>query len=859
MMLLESILQDLRYGVRMLFRNGRSTVVTVGALSIGIGLNTAVFTAYKATLGRPLDARDSDEMVNIALVRESGAMVSSFSYPDYEMYRDSVGSFSGLIAFNAMSVTLSDAGGRISERASRAESGLGRLGVLPSGAGNAEIVTVYLVSENYFEVLGVPALRGRTFESISPSEMEATPPVLISENYWQRRFAGDPAVLGKTIRLNNLAVTVVGITPRDFVGTSIGAPPFWGPLSIAPLLNNNDQWLRDRESPHYGLRGRLAPGVSIAQAQAEMSAIADHVRTLHDPDSDWAKPASIHVWPGSFFPFPVERYGALKWTVVLIVIAAGMVLAVACANVGSLQLARAQSRRHELLTRSSLGASRLRIIRQLVTETALVGLLAGAFALLWSWGMLKVLATLFAESFPLDAPSIVFDVTPDLEVFAYVLAVSLVAGMLSGLAPAMEGSRFSLSSSGRASTPSARSRRLQDLLVTTQVALSLVLLITAGMLIRSSMDTLLAPTGYDTENVIAVELEYPGASEYTAARKLALLQEIRASLAALPGVTAITSAQAPGVRRFKTGAIALDEGGNPERNSQTLLPYTYVQGNYFQAVGIPLPLGRGFSSGSGEAELSVIVSESAAKYLWPEQSPIGRNLRLGVVDEQSHPAGELVATGAVYEVVGVVRDRRIVALDAPDSRELYLPLAADQFLGRPMLVRTESDPTQATRSIHEVISSSAPGMTAASATLEDMLRQSPLFVMLSMAAAVALAVGSCGLLLTLMGIYGTVNYIVVLRTREVGIRMAIGAQKHNILGLILRESSRPVLVGLFAGMLIAAGTSHLVRRLFYGLIALDSLALAGVSVSFLAIALLAAYPPARRAMRVDPMVALRYE
>jgi putative ABC transport system permease protein len=494
-----------------------------------------------------------------------------------------------------------------------------------------------------------------------------------------------------------------------------------------------------------------------------------------------------------------------------------------------------------------------------VTETALVGLLAGAFALLWSWGMLKALATLFAESFPLDAPSIVFEVAPNLEIFAYVLGVSLVAGMLSGLAPAMEGSRLSLSSSGRASTSSARGRRLQDLLVTAQVALSLVLLITAGMLIRSSTDTLWAPTGYDTENVIAVELEYPEASEYTAARKIALLQEIRASLAALPGVAAITSAQAPGVGRFKTGAIALDEAGSPERNAQTLLPYTYVQGNYFQILGIPLVLGSGLPTNSEEAELSVILSESAAKYLWPNQSPIGRSLRLGVTDEQSHPARELVATGPEYQIVGVARDKRIVALDALDSRELYLPLPEERLTGRPMLIRSESDPIQVTKAIHEVISSVDPGMTANSASLEEMLRQSPLFVMLSMAAGVALAVGFCGLLLTVMGIYGTVSYIVVLRTREVGIRMAIGAQKHNILGLILSESARPVLVGLCVGVSLAMGTSYVVRRVFYGLIAFDGLALAGVSLLFLAVALLAAYPPARRAMAVDPMVALRYE
>ncbi|MDQ2712205.1 MAG: ABC transporter permease [Acidobacteriota bacterium] len=378
MILPGTVVQDLRYAVRMLKRNAGFTAAAVLALALGIGVNTAVFTAYKAMVARSLDARDPGEMVNFALIRGSGPADFTFSYPDYEAYRDSAHSFSGLIAFNPEHMRLSDAGGIVSQRASAAGSVVGRLGLLPSGTSNAEFAFVFVVSENYFKVLGVAALRGRSFESIGIPELVASPSVLISENYWQKRFAGDPAVLGKTIRLNGAALTVVGITPHDFVGTSVAAPDFWLPLSLEPLVHADDHWLRDRENQRYRLFGRLASSARIAQAQAEMALLADRLRSLHDPHADSAKAATALVWPGSPFPLPLKAYPGLKLAILLIMGAVGMVLVVACSNVASLQLARARSRQNELHTRLSLGASRLRIIRQLLTESALIGWLASA-------------------------------------------------------------------------------------------------------------------------------------------------------------------------------------------------------------------------------------------------------------------------------------------------------------------------------------------------------------------------------------------------------------------------------------------------------------------------------------------------
>lgn len=858
---IESLFQDLRYAVRMLRKSPAFTLAAIFALMLGIGVNTAVFTAYKAMVARPLDARDPGEMVNLALIRDSGAANFQFSYPDYEAYRDSLHSFNGLIAFSPEHMRLSNPGGIANQRSSEAVSALGRLGLGFSPARNnyVELASVFVVSENYFKVLGVAPLRGRTFDSMAIPDLLASPSVLISENCWQKRFARDPAALGKIIHLNGTAFTVVGITPHDFVGTGVAVPDFWLPLRLDPLVHPQSNRLHDRENLCCRLFGRLAPGVSISQAQSEMTILANHLRTLHDPHSDSANLATVLVWPGSPFPLPLKLYPGLTLTILLIMVAAGMVLVVACANVGSLQLARARSRQSELHMRLSLGASRLRVIRQLLTESALLGLLAGIAALLFTSALLKISVTLAAEDLPSESGTLIFDVTPDLGIFIYVFAISLIAGIFFGLAPAIESSRAALSSAVRGSTSLLRSRRLQDFLIATQVALSLVLLIAGSMLIRSSINSLKMKTGYDSKHVIDLDFQFPEASKYTSSRKVALVRELRARLAAVPGVAAITSAQPPDQIGFRTAAASLDEEKSSARNAQSLLHYTYVQANYFQTLGIPLFLGRSFQSRAGQPEQSVILSESAAKQLWSGQNPIGRNLRLGATDERFHNQSDLVADGPAYQVIGVARDTRGVEFDGSDSKKIYLPLPDDRLPSYPLFIRSQADAAQIIRAINPVISSIDPDLMAASSTLEERLRQSGPFIASRLAAAVASIVGLLGLLLASMGIYGTVSHIVVLRTREIGIRMAVGAQKRDVLGLVLREITRPVLAGLAAGMLGAVGTSYLLHSVLYGINTVDGVSFAGMSLLFLVIALLAAYPPSRRAMRVDPMVALRYE
>src|SRR5882724_3890297 len=459
-------------------------------------------------------------------------------------------------------------------------------------------------------------------------------------------------------------------------------------------------------------------------------------------------------------------------------------------------MARARSRQNELRTRLSLGASRLRIIRQLLTESALLGLVAGILALMFTWALLIVSVTLASDAFPADEGTLIFNVTPDLEIFGYVFAISLVAGILFGLTPALESSRSTLSSSERGSTSPVRSRRIQDFLIAAQVALSLVLMIAGSMLIRSSINSLKTETGYDTKHVVDLDLQFPEAPKYTAARKLALVYELRTRLAALPGVAAITSARPPGDNFFQTAAATLDEEKSSAQNVQ-LIHYTYIQPNYFQTLGIPMLLGRVLQSQAGQPEHSIIVSQSAAKQLWPGRNPIGRSLRLGATDELFHDRTELRADGSAYQVVGIARDTRGADFNGSDSRQLYLPLPEDRLQTHAILIRTRTDPAQVVRAIDPVISSIDPDVVATSSSLEEMLRQSPLFLASSLSAVIASTIGLIGLLLALMGIYGTVSYIVILRTREIGIRMAVGAQRRDILGLIMRESTRPVITGLF--------------------------------------------------------------
>lgn len=855
-----SIWQDVRYGVRMLAKYPGFTAIAVFALALGIGVNTATFTAYKALVARTVDARDPARMVNVSLIHQSGDMDPMFSYPDYIAYRDHAKSFDGVIAASGEKMILSGAGGAVMETHSAFGSIANKLGfVIPSlSTSNAEYANTAVVSENYFSVLGVAALRGRLFQPQDASGAAASPSVLISENYWKRRFAADPSILGRSLHLDGAAVTIIGITPHDFAGTQVVTPDFWVPLSLEPLLHPGSTLLRNREDRCCRLLARLAPGVTILQAQSEVALLADHLRTLHDPHSEASKPNTVDVWPGS--PFGRKPDAGLRFAILLIMIAVGMVLVIACANVASLQLARAASRQSELSMRLSLGASRRRIIRQLLTESVLLGLLSGTVALLFTWGLLHVVVTKVSEGLSPEWGSLVLRVTPDVQIFAYVFFISLLAGIFFGLAPALESSRSALQSSLKANkeTSPSRSHWQRDLLIAAQVAVCLVLMIAGSLLIRGSIHAVHMETGYDGKHVINVEIDFPEGTKYNPDRELALLREIRTRVAALPGVASTTVGRAPDGGGVRTAAVSFPGDVSTIGSPQHFAFYTYALPNYFQTLGIPLLSGRTFA-GSGETpEPSAVLSESQAAQLWPGQNPIGRKFTLDTTN-QFHSKSELLPDHITYQVVGVVRDTRGVQLDNSDIAQIYLPLPEGHLREQTLLVRTQSDPAMVMDSIGAQISSIDPNLVVYTSTLDEMLRETGPFVVSRCAAAFASVVGILGLLLASMGIYGTVSYVVTTRTREIGIRMALGAGKRSVLVLILRESTHPVLAGVGVGFVLAVGASYLLRTLLYGLGAVDAISFFGVSGLFLAIALFAAYLPSRSALRVDPVIALRYE
>jgi putative ABC transport system permease protein len=495
----------------------------------------------------------------------------------------------------------------------------------------------------------------------------------------------------------------------------------------------------------------------------------------------------------------------------------------------------------------------------LLTESAVLGVLAGAFGLVITWWVLRILVVQISAALPIEWGSLALHVEPDIHVFAYVFAISLLAGVLFGLAPALESSRPNLWAAIKGEGAKFGFRlgytRLRDVLVSIQACVCLFLLVAAGLLIRGSMRLLAISPGYEIKHVVGLDINFAESVGYTPQKEEAELRQLRDSVGRLPGVTSVTAGGPTGGLRIAN--IALDDTKTVSEVPARTLYYSFVAPNYFQSLSVPITLGRGFSRQQTSPPAEVILSESAANRLWPGKNPIGRKMTLDVKG-QYHGRDELIPRNAPYEVVGIAKDTRPV-LPWVDSSSAYLPLPLDRWSGQPFLVQTRIGPKEVMAYIGRQVNSVDPNLVVYAATLEDLLTAAPSFVLSRLSAIFATIVGMLGLVLASVGVYGSVSYAVVRRTREMGIRMALGAKRHEVLSLILRESTRPVLVGLMAGFLAAAGASHLLRGLLFGLSTLDPVSFLGVSALFLLIALFAACIPAKRATRVDPMVALRYE
>ncbi len=848
---LETLLQDLRYGVRMLVNHPSFTLIAVLTLAVGIGVNTAIFTAFNAIALRPLDVPDPRRVVDFG---RSGRN-DGFSFPDYQHLRDHSHAFSGLMAWTSSNYLMRGVPAfKPKQQGSGIADAVGLNFGQPIMGKDAEPVFGVLVSGNFFRVLGVAPVVGRDFVAGEDDKPGAPPVLLLSENFWERRFGRDPAAIGRTIILNDVAFTVIGISPWDFAGTMPLVPSFWAPIEQNDRLRPGGDSLHDPSQ----IYGRLAKGVTLAQAQAEADALYQGLENEHRDPNAHQKDRPDHIVLRVASPFGNTE--GLNQPVVLILAAVSMVLLIACANVASLLLARAAARQKEIAIRLAIGASRGRLVRQLMTESALISILAGASGLALAWWVLHLLMVEISDSISGLWVRVALHLAPDHRVFAYMLLVSIAAAIGFGLAPALQVSKPALTSALKeeaASFGGLRKSRLRDVLVCVQVALSLILLIGAGLLARGSQRVFGIDLGFDYRRLVTFHVV--GRENRDAATARAMQRRIIDRIEAIAGVQAVgVTSHAPLIGAGWKILIGLD--GRPiDAQHAPEANYTLVTPNYFETLGVPIVRGRNFTSqeardGHDVDGAPVIISARTAQSFWPGQNPIGRRISFEV---PASSFGDRWVRSRSSVVIGVVKDVRTVNLQEEDDTCLYIPVTRD-YAGS-VLVRTAGDPRPVVAALLRELPETDPNLEGDIFDFRSGLSLQPSFFFSRVAAVMATLIGFLGLVMASVGIYGMVSFAVTQRTHEVGIRMALGARREDVLTLVLGQSMRPVLIGIAVGIAAAAGAARVLVSLLFGLSTFDPPTFLVVSTILAAVALLAGYIPARRAMKVDPMVALRYE
>jgi predicted permease len=858
-----SLLQDLRFGLRMMRKNLGFTAAAVLALALGIGVNTTVFTAFDALTMRPRAVKDPDHLVGIQRTKD-GESVNAFSYPDYIYYRDHSKTVSDLAMFGfGMGVTTSDLPAASPDDMPRMASAIGfHLPQLLQGGGRP--LMCFYVSDNYFQLLGAHPAAGRLFlpEDDQPG---ARPVVVLSGNFWRSQFHSRPDVIGSTIHLNRVPFTIVGVTPVDYLGTLPMVPVLWAPIAVRPLLGSGTRESLENRSERAGIvYGHLKEGVSLPDAEVELNVLASQLRAAF-PEIE--RNAGVRVVSEREF----AHMDSDGWPIVVSAMGAvALLLLIACANVASLLLARAATRRREIGVRLSLGATRRRLLQQLLIESSLTALFAGAVGLpLASWG-LHLLVAEISSSLPSYWGSIALQATPDIRVFAYTVLVSLVTGVTFGLTPALQTLRTDVNSAlkdtGSMLGEKLSKSRLRNILIVAQVAACFVLLINSALLLRGSQRALQIQPGFDSKHVVFLEMYTPGLSGYKEEELLRLYWHLRTELGGVAGVTSVTLAsRAPFAGGDRFVPVGTATGQQPPVNDagedkRPTVAYSYVQPNYFETLGIPIARGRSFTPQETEGEAPVvIVSEAMARRFWPGQDPIGKRLAIGSAHGKPPYPGETAPFFPESEVIGVAQDVRNLTLRKVDDSYLYLPLSQSSRLIGLILLRTRGNSSSLLTLLGGAVRHVDANLPVLAAPLDWAVSFDPYFVISRVGGILSSIVGALGLFLASLGVYGMVGYCVVERTHEIGIRMALGARSAQVLRLVLRESTRPMLYGTAIGIALSAAISRLLSAMLFGLNPMDVISFAGVSVLLIVVALVATWLPARRAMRVDPMVALRYE
>jgi len=812
----ETSWQDLRYGARMLRKNPGSTAAVVIALALGIGLNTTVFTFVDALLLRPpAGVKAPDRLLEVWIhnPRSSGAEgYLPLTYPDYLYYRDHNQSFGGMLAFDG-----------------DPES------VIWNKSGEGQVVMGQLVSGNFFSLLGVNAVLGRTISAEDDRTTNSQPVVVLGHAFWQQSFGSDPMIVGKALMLNGVNYNVIGVAPASFAGLLVGIEPdFWAPTTMVEQITRDKGRLSNWHGHWLIAIGRLKPEASISGARAEVS-VLEHQIELDHPDLKRNLDAS--VFPETLIPGPYRIYVSAFTALLMAVF--GLVLLIACANVASFLLARATGRTREMAVRSALGAGRGRLIRQMLVESTLLASLAGLAGLILAYWTAPLLLALKPASLP-----ITLRLPVDWRVLVFTMVVSLICAVAFGLTPALRSARVQVASNLKDETQPAgyRKSRLRSMLMTAQIATCAVLLVGASLCVRSLQNASSIDPGFNTQHVIAATLD-PARLGYSEVQVRGFYEQLSQHVRALPGITAASFVNhlPLGPAREQT---AVTDVMSPEPNKKDAVPIDVlrVAPGYFQAMGIPLLRGRDFASEGEERSGVTIINEALAKRLWKNQDPLGRRIRF---------PEEKLGT----EIIGVVKTGKYRTLGEDPIPVAYLPQLPPR---RTLVVRTSGDPVALLDPIRREIHAVDPHIAATDLETMQQYMTLPLFP----ARTTGLLLGVSGFLalaLTSIGLFGVISYIVSQRTHEIGVRMALGARQGDVLRLVVRHGFFLTVIGLVVGLGISFGAAQLLSSLLYGIGPTDLTTFIGVALLMCVVAVLACYIPACRAMRVDPLVALRYQ
>ena len=818
--------QDLRHGLRILRRGPLFTLTAALSLAIGIGANTTIVTLATALFFRPpTGVTDSARVVDIGSNRGPGGFGPS-SYPNYLDVRQRTTTLASAYAYSRFPQPMSLAS---------TENGI-----------RADRVFGTVVTTNYFTALGVAPVAGRLFDVSDSQQPGASPIAVLSHGFWTRRFNRDTSIVGRTLTLNGARFTIVGVASAGFRGTGIRASDVWVPMGMAGTITTRGMAaFTDRAAAWLLMGGRLTPNVLIAQAAAEMEVIGQTLAREYPTEN---RDTTLRLLASS--PAPGSN-GPLVAFLTLLTLIVSLVLAVACANVAGVLLARATARRQEIAVRLTLGAGRGRVVRQLLTETLLLFAFGGTAGLWLAHGATSLLSSyLLASSFALDVPLVV-----DAHVLVFTTALTLVAALVSGLAPALQGSGADVATALKDNAQAPAHLRLRHLFLGAQVSLSLLLVVLAGLCGRALQRAGSVDPGFDPHGVELASIDLSG---YTGATGPRFARELVDRVRRLPGVTdASVAAVLPG--GFETRRQGLAVPGVSPPNGQRFfgVDWNIIEPDYFSTLRIPLLAGRDFRAGDYQGAPPVaIVSEGAAAQFWPGhpvQDAIGRYL----VQPVFTPAG--VAKGSLtLFVVGVAHEVKSTSvLDGLARACVYVPLQQAYTPSISVVART-SRGQRITNELQTLLTSMNANLPIVTAqTLEESLAfgLTPQRVV----ASIAGSLGLVGLLLAGLGIYGVTAYVVTRRTREIGIRMALGAQRAHVVRMILRQAMTPVAVGCALGLVLAAAGSRVLTAYLFGIPAIDPVVFCGVAALFLLIALSACSTPARRATRIQAMDALRYE